>query len=91
MALERYDFLSAISAAGSVVLSWPAATAERAASYPSRWLIEAANTLLSNAGAGERLTYETITQDAGDKPWLTFIASREAGLRQVAGSGHEPR
>ena len=45
MALERYDFLSAMASAGSAVLSWPAATAERAASYPSRWLIEAANTL----------------------------------------------
>ncbi len=90
MALERFDFLSAIASAGSVVLSWPAATAERAASYPSRWLIEAANILHKSAGADERLTYETITQDAGDKPWLTFVASREAGLRQVAGSDVKP-
>ena len=86
MALERFDFLSAIASADSAVLSWPAATAERAASYPSRWLIEAANTLHENAGAGERLTYETITQDRDDKPWLTFVASREAGLRHLAGS-----
>ncbi len=90
MALERYDFLSAIASAGSAVLSWPAATAERAASYPSRWLIEAANILHRKSGANERLTYETITQDAGDKPWLTFVASREAGLRQVAGSYVKP-
>ena len=86
MALERFDFLSAIASAGSAVLSWPAATAERASSYPSRWLIEAANVLHRNAGSDERLTYETITQDAGEKPWLTFVASREAGLRQVSGS-----
>lgn len=90
MALERFDFLSAMSAAGSAVLSWPAATAERAASYPSRWLTEAANVLHRNAGADERLTYETITQAAGDKPWLTFVASREAGLRQVAGADMNP-
>ena len=90
MALEWYDFLSAMSAAGSAVLSWPAATAERAASYPSRWLIEAANVLHRNAGADERLTYETITQDVGDKPWLTFVASREAGLRQLAGADMNP-
>ncbi len=90
MALERFDFLSAIASADSAVLSWPAATAERAASYPSRWLIEAANTLHENAGADERLTYETITRDRDGKPWLTFVASREAGLRQVAGSRMKP-
>ena len=90
MALERYDFLSAMSAAGSAVLNWPAATAERAASYPSRWLIEAANVLHGNAAGDERLTYETITQDAGDKPWLTFVASREAGLRHIAGADMNP-
>ena len=90
MALERYDFLSAIASAGSAVLSWPAATAERAASYPSRWLIDAANILHRKSGVNERLTYETITQDADDKPWLTFVASREAGLRQVAGSYVKP-
>ncbi len=86
MALERFDFLSAMASSGSAVLSWPAATAERAASYPSRWLIEAANILHKSAGSDERLTYETITQDADNKPWLTFVASREAGLRRVAGS-----
>ncbi len=90
MALERFDFLSAIASADSAVLSWPAATAERAASYPSRWLIEAANTLHENAGADERLTYETITQDRDGKPWLTFVASREAGLRHLAGSDVKP-
>ena len=90
MALERFDFLSAVASAGSAVLSWPAATAERAASYPSRWLIEAANTLHRSTGSDERLTYETITQNEGDKPWLTFVASREAGLRQVAGADIKP-
>ena len=90
MALERYDFLSAMASAGSAVLSWPAATAERVASYPSRWLIEAANILHKSVGADERLTYETVTQDTGEKPWLTFVASREAGLRQVAGSYVKP-
>ena len=89
-ALERFDFLSAMASAGSAVLSWPAATAERAASYPSRWLIEAANVLHRSAGADERLAYETITQDAGEKPWLTFVASREAGLRHVAGADMNP-
>ena len=90
MALERYDFLSAVASSGSAVLSWPAATAERAASYPSRWLIEAANILHRSAGSNERLTYETITQDVGEKPWLTFVASREAGLRQVARADMDP-
>ena len=90
MAIERFDFLSALAAADSAVLCWPAVTAERAASYPSRWLIEAANVLHATTGADDRLTYDTITRDADDKPWLTFIASREAGLRQVAGSGMEP-
>ncbi len=90
MALERFDFLSAIASAGSAVLSWPAATAERAASYPSRWLIEAANTLHQGAGSDERLTYETITRDRDGKSWLTFVASREAGLRHLAGSDVKP-
>ena len=91
MALERFDFLSAIASADSAVLSWPAATAERAASYPSRWLIEAANTLHENAGAGERLTYETITQDS----WIASLGLASSpqgkqGLRQVAGSDVKP-
>ena len=90
MALERFDFLSANASAGRAVLSWPAATAERAASYPSRWLIEAANILHKSADADEHLTYETITQDTDDKPWLTFVASREAGLRQVAAMDMKP-
>ena len=90
MALERFDFLSALASADSAALCWPAATAERAASYPSRWLIEAANIIHSKTGADERLTYDTITRDPDGKPWLTFVASREAGLRRVAGSGIKP-
>ena len=51
--LERYDFLSAIAAAGNAVLCWPAATGERRFAYPSRWLVEAAN-YLHEAHGGNR-------------------------------------
>ena len=89
-ALERYDFLTAIAAADRAVLSWPAATAERSAAYPSRWLIEAANRCHEYAGEKDRLTYESVTDGAEAKPWLTVIPSREAGLRRLSRAPTEP-
>ena len=90
MALERYDFLGAISSAERAVLCWPVATADRTAAYPSRWLIEAANLLHAGSEEGDRLTYETIAENPEDKPWLTVIPSRESGLRQLEASTMEP-
>ena len=91
VALERYDFLCAIGGAGSAMLSWPAATAERSVAYPSRWLIEAANHLHgSNDGEG-RLTYENLTANPDSKKvWLTVIESREAGLRDLSLAQYRP-
>ena len=89
-ALERYDFLGAMASAEKAVLCWPAATADRAAAYPSRWIIEAANLLNAGTEDGERLTYENIAENPADKPWLTVIPSREGGLRQLGGSAMEP-
>ena len=89
-ALERYDFLGAMASVERAVLCWPAATADRAAAYPSRWIIEAANLLNAGAEDGERLTYENIAENPADKPWLTVIPSREGGLRQLGGSATEP-
>ena len=51
--LERYDFMAAVAAAREVVLSWPAATAERRSAYPSRWVIEAANHLHQREGGDQ--------------------------------------
>ena len=89
-ALERYDFLASLAAAQNAVLSWPAATAERRAAYPSRWLVEAANHCHRAAGYAERLTYETITHNPAQKPWLTVIPSRVAGLRQLTEPAMQP-
>ena len=90
LALERYDFMAALASAGRAVLSWPAATAERAASYPSRWLVEAANLLHQKTRPEGRLAYDSITSDASERPWLTFIPSREAGLRGLSDYNLEP-
>ena len=90
LALERYDFLAALASAERVVLSWPAATADRSASYPSRWLVEAANLLHRKSGAEGRLAYDSITDEASERPWLTFIPSREAGLRGLSDNYLEP-
>ena len=84
--LERYDFLSAIAAAGNAVLCWPAATGERRFAYPSRWLVEAANYLHEAHGGAGRLNYETIHQGAGHQHWLTVIESRQHGLKSVTES-----
>ena len=88
--LERYDFMAAVAAANEAVLSFPSATAERNAAYPSRWLIEAANRRHEHSGATGRLTYENLVENADAKPWLTYIRSREASLRELAGSVGEP-
>ena len=84
-ALERYEFLGALAAAGAVTLSYPTAGTDRQAAYPSRWLLEAAN-LLHQKATGDptgRLTAEKLTQDAGAKPWLAVISSRESGMREM--------
>ena len=81
--LERYDFVAAVAAAREVVLSWPAATAERRSAYPSRWVIEAANHLHELEGGTNRLTHENLTENASAKQWLTVVPSREAGLRNL--------
>ena len=88
--LERYDFMAAVAAANEAVLSFPSATAERNAAYPSRWLIEAANRRHERSGATGRLTYENLVENADAKPWLTYIRSREASLRELVGSVGEP-
>ena len=88
--LERYDFMAAVAAAKEAVLSWPSATAERSAAYPSRWLIEAANRRHEQSGATGRLTYENLVDNADVKPWLTYVRSREANLRGLSGSASEP-
>ena len=81
--LERYDFMAAVAAADEVVLSWPAATAERRLAYPSRWVLEAANHLHQREGGANRLTHENLTENASAKPWLMVVPSREAGLRNL--------
>ena len=81
--LERYDFMAAVAAAREVVLSWPAATAERRSAYPSRWVIEAANHLHQREEGTNRLTHENLTENASAKAWLTVVPSREAGLRNL--------
>ncbi len=88
--LERYDFMAAVAAGQKAVLSWPSATAERSAAYPSRWLIEAANRRHQQAGAADRLTYENLVDNLEAKPWLTYIRSREGGLRALASPDIEP-
>ena len=88
--LERYDFMAAVAAAREVVLSWPAATAERRSAYPSRWVIEAANHLHEREGGTNRLTHENLTENASAKPWLTVVPSREAGLRNLSDSHMQP-
>jgi hypothetical protein len=88
--LERYDFMASVAAAKEVVLLCPSATAERSAAYPSRWLIEAANRRHEQSGATGHLTYENLVDNIAAKPWLTHIRSREASLRELAGSASEP-
>ena len=90
LALERYDFLAAVASTDRAVLCYLTATADRSAAYPSRWLIEAANLLHRKSVTDARLTYENLTENAAEKPWLTFIASREAGLRRLVDSMLEP-
>ena len=86
-ALERYEFLGVLAAADEVVLSYPAAGADRRAAYPSRWLLETAN-LLHHAASpgGARLASDNLAADADSKSWLTVVKSREEGLRRLASS-----
>ena len=82
-ALERYEFLGAVASADRAMFSYAVAGANRRMTYPSPWLLEAANLLHEAAGPGGRLTAENLAADAGSKPWLTVIPSREAGLRRL--------
>ena len=82
-ALERYDFLGAIASAQRAVLSYPTAGTGRNATYPSRWLIEAANLIHQAGGDVERLSHENLAHRAEVKPWLTVVPSREAGLARL--------
>ena len=83
-ALERYEFLGAVAAADRVVLSYPVAGPDRRTTYPSRWLLEAANLLHRRAiGATGAITAANVTTNADLEPWRTVIPSREQGLRQL--------
>ena len=81
--LERYDFLAAVAAGRQVTLCYPAATAERRAAYPSRWLVDAATALHQRHQGSGRRTYENIHQGNGAAQWLTTVQSREGGLRRL--------
>ena len=83
-ALERYEFLGAVASADRAALSYPVAGAGRRMAYPSPWLLEAANLLHEANGGAGRLNAENLVADAGGKPWLTVIPSREMGLRGLA-------
>ena len=82
--------MAAMASAREVVLSWPAATAERRSAYPSRWVIEAANHLHQREGGDNRLTHENLTENASAKPWLMVVPSREAGLRNLPNVQMQP-
>ena len=81
--LERYDFLAAVAAGRQVTLCYPAATAERRAAYPSRWLVDAATALHQKHQGSGRRTYDNIHQGNGAAQWLTTVQSREGGLRRL--------
>ena len=84
-ALERYEFLGAVAAAGDVILSYPAAGSDRRGAYPSRWLLEAAELIRHRvAPDGGAVTSENLATHPSLAPWRTVIPSREAGLRQLA-------
>ena len=86
-ALERYEFLGAVASADRAMFSYAVAGANRRMTYPSPWLLEAANLLHeATAGPGGRLTSENLAADVSGKPWLTVIESREMGLRQLTGA-----
>ena len=87
-ALERYEFLGAMASAERAGLSYAVAGADRRMAWPSPWLLEAANLLHSAAGGDGRITAENLAGNAGSKPWLTVIPSREMGLRQLSDSGN---
>ncbi len=83
--LERCDFLAAAAAGRQVTLCYPAATAERRAAYPSRWLVDAATALHQKHHGSGRLTYDNIRQGQGAEQWLTTVQSRVDGLRRRPG------
>ena len=84
--LQRYDFLAALAGADRATLCCPTTISGRTA-YHSRWLIEAANVVHEAQGGDGRLSYETLTKDAGSKAWLAVARSREEGLRGAAAEG----
>jgi len=73
---ERYSYLAALAAAGSAVLSYPAASGQRG-QFASHWLLEAASGLEGAA------VYSSTLRALRDRPWLTVIASAEHALASV--------
>ena len=80
MAIERYEFLSALSTAPNRTLSYPRATpASGRTNYPSRWFLEQASEL-----EGTRIGSSAI-ESLGSRPWLTIIPSMGQALGSVSG------
>ena len=90
VALERYEFLGAVAAAGQVVLSYPVVGADRRAAYPSRWLLDAANLMHKRVpDATGTITSENLAISTNLDPRRTVISSRENGLRQLSAAVSE--
>ncbi len=80
VALERYDYLSAVSSAPRRALSFPVAdgSSQREA-YPSRWFLEQATML-----EGSRVHTSDLPK-LSERPWLTVNASGEQALTSNQG------
>ena len=75
VAKERYDFLSAVSASGSRIMSYPVADPEsRRRAFPSRWLLEQAEELAGRA------VYADDLPKLREQPWLTVASSLESSI-----------
>ena len=85
-AKERYDYLSAVAAAGRRAISYPVADPEsRRKAFPSRWLLEQAEAL-----AGETVYADGLAKMRG-RPWLTVAPSLENSLSEIEtpADGHD--
>ena len=72
---DRRSYLCALSAGGSVILSYPRADPGGGREqYPSPWLLEAAERL-----KGEPVTSDELTRLSGE-PWLTVVESVQHSL-----------
>ena len=79
MAVERYEFLSALSTAPNRTLSYSRTNpASGRVNYPSRWFLEQASEL-----EGSRVGSSGI-ESLGSRPWLTIIPSMEQALASVS-------